>query len=242
MENINNENILSIKNLSKQYGKNNFALNNVDLELKKGKIIGLLGPNGAGKTTLLKILSGMSLNYTGDVLIDNQKIGIETKKIVAYLPDSDFFDPMWKVKYALEYYNDFFDDFDLEKAKKLINILDIDYNKQFSKLSKGNREKLQLILTLSRNAKLYLFDEPIAGVDPAARELIFKLILDNCAKDSTILISTHLISEVEQVLDDFVFIKKGKVVRVGNVKETIEKEGKSINDLFKEEFSCLKDY
>lgn len=242
MENQNDDLILQIRNLTKIYNRSHPALFDVNLDLKKGRIVGLLGPNGAGKTTLIKILSGMILNYKGDILIDNHKIGIETKKIVSYLPDSDFFDPSWKVKYAIEYYGAFFSDFDEDKALRLINQLDIDLNQKFSKLSKGNREKLQLIMTLSRNAKLYLFDEPIAGVDPAARDLIFKLIINNCAKDSTILISTHLISEAENIFDDYIFLKKGAVIEYGDVKETVAQKGKTINELFKEVFSCLQDF
>ncbi len=234
--------IVQIKNLNKFYGKKFCALHDVNLNIESGKIVGLLGPNGAGKTTMIKILSGMIQNYQGEVLIDNKKIGIETKKLVSYLPDSDFFDPSWKVSYALEYYSAFFKDFDKEKALNLISQLDLDLNKKFSKLSKGTKEKLQLIMTLSRKAKLYIFDEPIAGVDPAARDLIFKLILDNCAKDSTIIISTHLISDAEKILDDYIFIKKGSIVESGNVKQVREEKGKTIDEIFREEFSCLQDF
>lgn len=238
----NNNYIVQIKHLDKFYGKKFCALHNINLNIESGKIVGLLGPNGAGKTTMIKILSGMIQNYHGEVLINNMPIGIETKKIVSYLPDSEFLDPDWTVSYSLEYYSTFFDDFDKEKALKLIDQLGLDLKKKFSKLSKGTKEKLQLILTLSRNAKLYIFDEPIAGVDPAARDLIFKLILDNCAKDATILISTHLISDAEKILDDYIFIKKGGIVEIGNVKQVREETGKTIDEIFREEFSCLQDF
>lgn len=234
--------IVDIRNLTKRYGKDFIALDNIDLSLPKGKIIGLLGPNGSGKTTLIKILSGLITSYNGTVLIDGKLVGVETKKIVSYLPDVDFINDTWTTKYAIEYYGDFFADFDKEKALLLMNKLDIDLNKKFKQLSKGTREKVQLILCLSRRAELYIFDEPIAGVDPAARELIFKLILDNYNKEASIIISTHLISEAEKILSDFVFIKKGKIVRSGNVEQVLLEEKKTLDELFREDFRCLSDF
>lgn len=233
---------IEIKNLTKLYGKDSIALYDVNLTLPQGKIVGLLGPNGAGKTTLIKILTGIIKNYSGEVYVNDYKVGIETKKHIAYLPDIEFIDPSWNVSYAISYYQDFFNDFDKDKALHLMEKLDIPLNKKFKSLSKGTREKVQLILTLSRQSDIYIFDEPIAGVDPAARDLIFDLILQNYNKAATIIISTHLIADVERILDQFVFIKKGKIVRQGDVKETTQKEGKSIDEIFREDFRCLADF
>jgi len=236
------ESIIEIRNLTKRYGNSFYALNDIDLSLPKGKIIGLLGPNGAGKTTLIKILTGMMTDYTGSILIDGKKIGPETKKIVSYLPDGDFINNAWNINYIIEFFSDFFEDFDKDLSLKLMERLQIPMNKKFKELSKGTREKVQLILTLSRKAELYIFDEPIAGVDPAARELIFKLILDNYNKEASILLSTHLISEAEKILTDFVFIQKGKIIRQGEVQQTIEQEGKTLDELFREDFKCLENF
>ena len=233
---------IEIKNLTKLYGKDSIALYDVNLTLPQGKIVGLLGPNGAGKTTLIKILTGIIKNYSGEVYVNDYKVGVETKKHIAYLPDIEFIDPSWNVSYAISYYQDFFNDFDKDKALHLMEKLDIPLNKKFKALSKGTREKVQLILTLSRQSDIYIFDEPIAGVDPAARDLIFDLILQNYNKAATIIISTHLIADVERILDQFVFIKKGKIVRQGDVKETTQKEGKSIDEIFREDFRCLADF
>ena len=233
---------IEIKNLTKLYGKDSIALYDVNLTLPQGKIVGLLGPNGAGKTTLIKILTGIIKNYSGEVYVNDYKVGVETKKHIAYLPDIEFIDPSWNVSYAISYYQDFFNDFDKDKALHLMEKLDIPLNKKFKSLSKGTREKVQLILTLSRQSDNYIFDEPIAGVDPAARDLIFDLILQNYNKAATIIISTHLIADVERILDQFVFIKKGKIVRQGDVKETTQKEGKSIDEIFREDFRCLADF
>ena len=233
---------IEIKNLTKLYGKDSIALYDVNLTLPQGKIVGLLGPNGAGKTTLIKILTGIIKNYSGEVYVNDYKVGVETNKHIAYLPDIEFIDPSWNVSYAISYYQDFFNDFDKDKALHLMEKLDIPLNKKFKSLSKGTREKVQLILTLSRQSDIYIFDEPIAGVDPAARDLIFDLILQNYNKAATIIISTHLIADVERILDQFVFIKKGKIVRQGDVKETTQKEGKSIDEIFREDFRCLADF
>ena len=233
---------IEIKNLTKLYGKDSIALYDVNLTLPQGKIVGLLGPNGAGKTTLIKILTGIIKNYSGEVYVNDYKVGVETKKHIAYLPDIEFIDPSWNVSYAISYYQDFFNDFDKDKALHLMEKLDIPLNKKFKSLSKGTREKVQLILTLSRQSDIYIFDEPIAGVDPAARDLIFDLILQNYNKAATIIISTHLIADVERILDQFVFIKKGKIGRQGDVKETTQKEGKSIDEIFREDFRCLADF
>lgn len=236
-----NEFIVKTHNLTKLYNKT-IALKDVDFCVKKGRIVGLLGPNGAGKTTLIKILTGLIKQYEGDVEIGGFNVGIESKKIVAYLPDSNYIDNQWTVKYAMDFYKDFFSDFDELKATSLFKIFDIDVDSKFKTLSKGNKEKVQLILTLSRRAKVYIFDEPIAGVDPAARELVFELILKNVEPGASVIISTHLISDAESILDDFVFLKKGEIVRSGDVVETRQSTGKTIDELFREDFRCLRDF
>jgi len=227
--------------LTKVY-KGCLALDNVSISLEKGKIYGLLGPNGAGKTTLIKILTGLIRSYTGHVKVNGEFISANTRKIVSYLPDHEYIADSWTVEYALEYYGDFFEDFDSEKSKRLLAQLDIPLNKTFKALSKGNKEKVQLILCLSRKAELYIFDEPIAGVDPAARDLIFKLIMENYNPEGSILISTHLISDAEQILDKYLFIKKGQIVQEGDVKQVIAEKNMTLDEIFREEFKCLSDF
>ena len=238
---MDNNSIIETHNLSKSYNKF-VALKNVDFCVKKGRIMGLLGPNGAGKTTLIKVLTGLLRQYQGDVKIDGFDVGVESKKRVAYLPDSNYIDGQWTINYAMKFYKDFFEDFDELKAVSLFKIFDIDLDSKFKTLSKGNKEKVQLILTLSRRAKIYIFDEPIAGVDPAARELIFQLILRNVEPGASVIISTHLISDAEDILDDFVILKKGEIVRSGDVMEIRKSTGKTIDELFREDFRCLADF
>lgn len=227
--------IVSIKGLTKKYG-NFVALNDLEIEIPKGKIIGLLGPNGSGKTTFIKVLAGLLMKYEGQILIDGKTIGIETKKVVSYLPDKEFLDKNWTFKDAIEYFKAFFDDFDEQKAYKLINELKIPTDAKFKALSKGTREKLQLILILSRKAKLYLFDEPIAGVDPVARDIVFKLITENIDPEASAIISTHLILDIEEHLDYVIFIKEGQIVLRNDVTKLRESTGKTINEVFKEVF------
>ena len=233
--------LVRTENLYKEY-KDVVALNNVSIEIEKGKIYGLLGPNGAGKTTLIKILSGLIRNYKGNVFVNGKLLDLNSRKIISYLPDHEFIADSWTVEYALEYYGDFFEDFDKDKALRLISQLGLPLKKTFKHLSKGTKEKLQLILSLSRRAEIYIFDEPIAGVDPAARDVIFKLILDNYNSEGSIIISTHLISDAEKILDEFFFIKKGCIVKSGCVKEVKEESGKSLDEIFREEFKCLSDF
>lgn len=228
-------NIIEIRNLNKYYG-DFLALNNIDLDIPCGNIVGLLGPNASGKTTLLKVLANLLMKYDGSVKIDGKKIGIETKKIVSYLPDKDYLDNNWTFIDACEYFKTFYEDFDMEKAFKLVKQLEIPEKTKFKKLSKGTREKLQLILVLSRNAKVYLFDEPIAGVDPVARDIVFKLITDNISKDATAIITTHLILDIEEYLDYVIFIKKGEIVLRNDARKLKESTGKTINEVFKEVF------
>jgi len=227
------ENIVSIRGLTKKYG-NFIALNNINIDLPKGKIIGLLGPNGSGKTTLIKVLTCLLKKHNGQILIDGKTLGLETKKIVSYLPDRNVLPPRMTVEEIIEYFRSFFDDFDAVKARKLLQNLQINLDKKFIELSKGMKEKVQLALVLSRDAKLYIFDEPIAGVDPAARDVIFELILNSKSKDATIIICTHLISEVENILDYAVFIKDGVITLRNDVEKIRESSGKTLNEIFKE--------
>ncbi len=236
-----NEVLVETRGLTKRY-KDVLALDSVNLILEKGKIYGLLGPNGAGKTTLIKIITGLIRNYEGQVLVKEQPLGIEAKKIISFLPDHEYIDDSWTVNYALEYYGDFFEDFDKEKAIKLFKQLDIPFDRHFKTFSKGTKEKVQLILCLSRKAEIYIFDEPIAGVDPAARDLIFKLIMENYNSEASILISTHLIADAEGILDNFIFIKKGQIVKFGDVKKVKEETGKTLDEIFREDFKCLSDF
>jgi ABC-2 type transport system ATP-binding protein len=228
-------NLVEITNLTKKYGAFT-ALSDISLTLPAGKVIGLLGPNGSGKTTLIKLLTNLLMQYEGKILIDGMAPGANTKKIVSYLPDRNYLMDAWTTRDAIIYFKDFYEDFSEEKAFRLMSDLSIDMTKRFKALSKGTKEKVQLALVLSRDAKLYLFDEPIAGVDPAARDYIFKMILDNYNKDASVVISTHLISEAEHILDYAVFIKEGRIALSGDVADIRAEHGKSLNDLFREIF------
>ena len=227
------DDIVVINNLTKLFSQIT-ALDNFSIKLPKGKVIGMLGPNGSGKTTLIKILTNLSMQYEGEVLINGQKPGIETKKIVSYLPDCNFLSDSWTVNDAIEYFVDFFVDFDEQKARNLISQLGINFNQKIKTLSKGTKEKVHLVLVLSRNAELYIFDEPIAGVDPAARDLIFKLILENYNKNGTILMATHLILEAETIFDYAFFINNGRLALYDSVENIKNKTGKTLDQLFRE--------
>ena len=230
-------NIIKTDNVSKAYnGKN--VLNNINLELKKGHIIGLLGPNGSGKTTLMKILTGTMMDYTGNVLIEEKPVGVKTKAIVSYLPDSSYFSSWMKPIDLIQMFSDFYEDFDSEKCQKMLDSLGLDKNQRIKTMSKGMIEKMQLCLVMSRNARLYVLDEPIGGVDPAARDYILDTILSNYNEDSTILMSTHLIPDVERIFDTYVFFKEGNIVMQGEIDDIREREGKSIDELFREVFKC----
>ncbi|CAM2896017.1 ABC transporter ATP-binding protein [Helicobacter burdigaliensis] len=227
--------MVEIKNLTKAYG-DTIALDNVNLHLQKGKIIGLLGPNGSGKSTLMKVILGLLKQLkSGEVLLNGEKINDFSRKDIAYLPDKNHIPTEWSVQRVCEFYTDFFSDFDLQKAHKLFKDLQIPLQVRIKSLSKGNQEKVSLILTLSRNALLYVLDEPIAGVDPLAREEIFKLILQNHRSDSTILISTHLLLDVEHILDEVIFISYGNAFLHKPLSE-ITSPTKNLNDAFKEYF------
>lgn len=221
--------------LCKKYGSV-FALNGVNLVLPAGKIIGLLGPNGAGKTTLIKILNGLLRPDSGVISIDGNVPGVESKKVVSYLPDRMYFADWMKVGDMLDMFSDFYADFNMDKANEMCRILGLDRKMRIKSLSKGTREKMQLMLVMSRKAKLYLMDEPIAGVDPAAREFILHTILSNYNEGGTVLLSTHLISDVEQVLDEAVFLSYGRVILHDSVDNIRERESKTVDGLFREMF------
>jgi ABC-2 type transport system ATP-binding protein len=229
--------LLEIRNLTKAYG-NTKALNGVNLSIPQGKIVGLLGPNCSGKTTLIKIIAGILTVDSGSVTVCNNSIGIKTKSIVSYLSDKNFLCEWMSVQDMLNYTKDFFPDFRIERALEMVERLGINLKSRIKTLSKGTKEKVSLIIAMSRDAKLYLLDEPIAGVDPAARDYVIKTIINNYSPSSTVIISTHLISDIEQILSDFVFINKGQVVMEGNVEEVRNREQKSIDLLFREVFRC----
>lgn len=229
--------ILECKGLSKHYGKKQ-AVKSIDLSLESGRIIGLLGPNGSGKTTLIKLINSLLSPSEGTLLIDGKLPGAETKEIVSYLPERTYLDENQKVSDTLDFFEDFYADFDRTRAMDMLKRLSIDPIERIKTLSKGTREKVQLILVMSRRAKLYCLDEPIAGVDPAARDYILDTIINNYDENATILISTHLISDVENILDEVIFIKDGQIRLQTAVDDIRVKQGKSVDALFREVFRC----
>lgn len=228
---------IKIQDLNKKYGKKQ-VLKDVNLTLNGGQIVGLLGPNGSGKTTLIKVLNGLLKEYDGDVQIDQQAIGIHSKKIISYLPDEPYFENWMTTSDALNLFVDMYDDFDLNKALSLMERMDIEKKVKIKELSKGMKEKFQLILVMSRKAKIYILDEPLGGIDPAARELILDTILNNYAEDALVLLSTHLIADIEKIFDEVIFIKNGEIILHENSEDLRMKRQASINDIFKEEFKC----
>ena len=232
-------NILECKNLNKAYKKNVFVLRDFSLEIPAGKIIGLLGPNGCGKSTLIKLIAGLLQPTSGEILVDGHPIGEHSKAVISYLPERTYFSSRMKVEGLVKYFEDFYADFDSERAFKLLGDLGINPKANLNTLSKGTKEKVQLILVMSRNAKLYLLDEPIAGVDPAAREYILSTIVSNYNPEASIIITTHLITDVEQVLDDFLFLGYGgKILKSGNAEDVRNETKKSLDQLFREVFKC----
>ena len=229
--------LIQCQDLHKRYGRKE-ALCGVNLRLESGKIVGLLGPNGSGKTTLIKILNGLLKPDQGMVTIDGEEPGIHTKSVISYLPDKPYFADWMKITDLLELFEDFYEDFDRARAEKMCQELGIDTKLKMKTLSKGNKEKVQLVLVMSRQAKLYLLDEPIAGVDPAARDFILSTILNNYNPDGTVLISTHLIEDVEQVLDEVIFMRYGQLVLYTSVDNIREEKGKSVDAYFREVFAC----
>lgn len=227
--------ILCCQNLSKSYG-NNPALSNVDLLLESGKIVGLLGPNGSGKTTLIKLINGLLTPTGGSITINGNAPGVQSKTEVAYLPDNIYLNTWMTVEQIITYFADFYADFRKELAYEMLARLDISPKKKLKTLSKGNKEKVCLILVMSRNAKLYVLDEPIAGVDPAARDYVISTIIQNYNPEATVLISTHLISDIEEVLDEVIFLRQGHVVLHKSVDAIREEHGSSVDELFREVF------
>ncbi len=230
--------MIKISNLTKRYGTLN-AIDNINLTLERGKIIGILGPNGSGKTTLIKIITGLIKTYEGEVLVDGKNISNESKASVAYLPDQLYFDSWMRIKDLKKYFKDMFEDFDESKFEELTRKFKIEDRHLIKKLSKGNQEKLQLALVLSRNAKIYIFDEPIGGVDPALREIILETIMSYRNQDATVLLSTHQIYDVESLFDEVVFLKSGQVLLHRNTDELVSEAGKSLLEVFKEAFKYV---
>ena len=228
---------IEISNLTKKFGDLT-ALDDVTVSLEQGQIVGLLGPNGSGKTTLIKILNGLLRPEAGSVTINGSAPGVETKKVVAYLPDRNALPDYMTASQLMDIYEDFFEDFDRAKAEAMVDDLGINRKQTMKKMSKGTKEKLQLCLVMARQAQVYLLDEPIGGVDPATRDYILRTIISNYNEDAVVLISTHLIADVESVLDDVVFIKDGRVVLHKAADEIREEKGESVDKLFREVFKC----
>lgn len=231
------QSIIEFQNLSKTFGKTK-AVDNLSLSIAPGKIIGLLGPNGSGKSTLFKLINGLLEPTKGQVLIEGKAPDIESKKIISYLPERTYLNDWMKIRDMLNFFHDFYEDFDLVKAKEMLRVLNLDENHSLKTLSKGNKEKVQLILVMSRKAKVYLLDEPIGGVDPAARDFILETILSNYQEEATLIISTHLISDIEKIFDEVILLRNGSVYDYDSVDSIREKTGKSVDDLFREVFRC----
>ena len=221
----------------KSYGKNSI-LKDINLEIPKGKIIGLLGPNGSGKTTLIKIINGLLETNSGTVLVNGEKIGINSKKVISYLPERPYVNFNMSVKELINYFSDFYGNFDSEVAYKLLEKLNLNPNDKLNTMSKGMKEKVQLILVMSRKADLYILDEPIGGVDPATRDYILDTILTNFNDGASVIISTHLINDIEKILDEVIFIKDGSIYLTGDADELRTSRGMSIDEIFREEFKC----
>lgn len=229
--------VVKCENLTKRYGGLT-ALDQVSFTLESGRIIGLLGPNGSGKTTLIKLANGLLVPSDGKIYLGGFEPGVESKSIVSYLPDANYLPTWMNIQGLLEMFEDFYNDFDIEKAKEMVGTLNLSMNSRLKTLSKGNKEKVQLILTMSRKAKVYFLDEPIGGVDPAARDFILNTIITNYSEDATVVLSTHLISDIERVLDEVLFLDRGHLLFHRSVDEIRETEGKSVDQLFREVFRC----
>ena len=229
--------LLECKKLTKRY-KTKEVLKQIDLTLERGHIIGVLGPNGSGKTTLIKLINGLLTPSEGELLFCGEKIGVESKKHISYLPDQTYLNMNQKVKDIIDFFRDFYEDFDEVRSYDMLQKLKINAQDRLKTLSKGTKEKVQLVLVMSRRAKLYVLDEPIAGVDPAARDYILNTILSNYEPEASILIATQLIADIENILDEVVFLKDGQIVQHTSVDEIRGKEGKSVDAYFREVFKC----
>lgn len=229
--------LVELKNVYKSFDEKE-VLKNVNLTIEKGKIIGLLGKNGMGKTTIIKLINGLLTPTSGEVLINGLKPGIESKKIISFLPERTYLDKSMNIKGVFKYFIDFYDDFSIEKARKLLSDLNLNENDYLNKMSKGMLEKLQLVLVMSREADLYILDEPLGGVDPATRDYILDTILNNFKEGSSVLISTHLISDIERVLDEVIFVDKGEVILTSGADELRNETDESIDEIFRRMFRC----
>ena len=229
--------LVECKRLCKSYDEKQ-VIKDVNLKIPKGKIIGLLGKNGTGKTTLIKLINDLLTPTSGEILINGKKPGVESKEIISYLPERTYLDREMSVKDAIKYFEEFYTNFDSQKAVKLLKDLDLDMNSKISKMSKGMQEKLQLILVMSRNAELYILDEPLGGVDPATRDYILDTILSNFCEGASVIISTHLIADIERILDEVIFIDKGEIVLTSSADELRNKENASIDEIFRRYFKC----
>lgn len=227
--------ILEYRSVSKSFGEKQ-VLKDVNLKIKSNRIVGLLGKNGSGKSTLFKLANDLLTTSSGEVLIDGKPVSVETKKIVSYLPERTYFNQSLKISDTIKFFETFYEDFNTEKAESLLLDLQLDKDMRLSKMSKGMKEKLQLVLVMSRRAKLYILDEPLGGVDPASRDYILQTILKNFDKDATLFISTHMIADIERILDEVVFIDEGKVVLHENAEKLKEKENASIDEIFRRMF------
>ena len=230
--------LVEINNLTKFYEKKKLALDHLNLTIPRGKIIGLLGPNGSGKTTLIKLINGLLVPTEGVILVNGFQPGPESKAWVSYLPERTYFQGSMKVRELIDLFADFYQDFRPERAREMLANLRISEEDRLKTLSKGTKEKVQLIMVMSRQAQLYILDYPIAGVDPAARDYILRTIISNYSEEATVLISTHLITDIEQVLDEVIFIRDGRVVLQDTVEHIRESRGKSVDGFFREAFAC----
>ncbi len=229
--------LLTVSGLYKSYDKKE-VLKDVSFDISSGKIVGLLGKNGMGKTTLIKLINDLLTKDKGSIKINGKKVGVDSKKIISYLPERTYLNKQMTALEVINYFDDFYDNFDSKKAKKLLKDLNIDTNLKLSKMSKGMQEKVQLVLVMSRKAKLYILDEPLAGVDPATRDYILDTILNNFNKDASIIISTHLISDIERILDEVIFINDGKIIIKSDADELRQKENAPIDEIFRRMFKC----
>jgi ABC-2 type transport system ATP-binding protein len=229
--------LLEIKKLNKSFDKKEI-LKDINISITGGKIIGLLGKNGAGKTTLIKLINDLLTPTSGEILVNGKKVGVESKKVISYLPERTYLNKNMTVLEIINFFKDFYDDFDEKKAKELLKDLDLDVNEHLSKMSKGMQEKVQLVLVMSRSADLYILDEPLGGVDPATRDYILDTILSNFNEKASVIISTHLISDIERILDEVIFIDKGKVILQSDADKLRNKEKASIDEIFRRQFKC----
>ena len=229
--------LVECNNINKSFGEKHI-LKDVSIKIERGKIIGLLGKNGMGKSTLIKLINDLLTPDSGTILINGKTVSVESKKIISYLPERTYLDKSMKVKDVIKYFKEFYDNFDEEKALKLLKDLDLNIDEKLNKMSKGMQEKVQLVLVMSRNADLYILDEPLGGVDPATRDYILDTILTNFNEGASVIISTHLIADIERILDEVIFIDKGKIILHSNTDELREKENASIDEIFRRMFKC----